>query len=65
MGKTRQKTRNGIILRLKAKWSEEGEKNTKYFLDLEKKFHNQKCIRKIIGINYIEIVDLKYRVIGL
>ena len=28
---------NGMILRLKAKWVEEGEKNTKYFLNLDKK----------------------------
>ena len=28
---------NGIILRSKAHWYEEGEKNTKYFLSLEKK----------------------------
>ena len=29
---------SGIILRSKAKWVEEGEKNTKYFLNLEKIF---------------------------
>ena len=31
------KKNNGIILRAKAKWVEEGEKNTKYFLNLQKK----------------------------
>ena len=46
----RKKT-NGIILRSKAKWSEEGEKNTKYFLNLEKRKYNQKCIKKLIGTN--------------
>ena len=50
----RKKT-NGIILRSKAKWSEEGEKSTKYFLNLEKRNYNQKCIKKLIGNNGSEI----------
>ena len=50
---------NGIILRSKAKWCEEGEKNTKYFLNLEKRNYNQKCIKKLIGSNGTEITDQK------
>ena len=38
---------NGIILRSKAKWVEEGEKNTKYFLNLEKNY-NSKCIKLLL-----------------
>ena len=35
------KKTKGIILRSKAKWVEEGEKNTKYFLNLEKRNQNK------------------------
>ena len=38
----------GAIIRSKAKWVEEGEKNTKYFLNLEKRNYEKKCIRKLI-----------------
>jgi len=34
----------GAILRAKSKRSEEGEKNTKYFLSLEKKNAENKCL---------------------
>ena len=51
------KKTNGIILRSKAKWSEEGEKNTKYFLNLEKRNYNQKCIKKLIGLDGKEITE--------
>lgn len=37
----------GIILRSKAEWYEHGEKNSKYFLNLEKQNKNKSCIRKI------------------
>ena len=46
-----KKKTNGIILRSKAKWSEEGEKSTKYFINLEKRNYNQKCIKKLIRRN--------------
>ena len=54
-----KKKPNGIILRSKAKWSEEGEKNTKYFLNLEKRNYNQKTIKKLIRTNGDEITDQK------
>ena len=37
----------GIILRSKSDWYEQGEKSTKYFLNLEKKNSIQNTIRKI------------------
>ena len=42
-----QKTK-GNILRCKIKWYEEGEKCSKYFLNLEKRNFNNKCITKLI-----------------
>ena len=50
---------NGIILRSKAKWVEEGEKNTKYFLNLEKRNFNNTCIKTLINKNEEEITDMK------
>ena len=38
----------GAMLRSKAKWVEHGEKNTKFFLNLEKKNYNSKHIKKLI-----------------
>jgi len=37
----------GIIIRALARLHEHGEKNTKYFLNLEKRNHLKKCIRKL------------------
>jgi len=37
----------GIITRAKARWHEHGEKNSKYFLNLEKRNHIKKHIRKL------------------
>ena len=36
----------GSIIRSKVKWVEEGEKNRKYFLNLEKRNHDVKYIKK-------------------
>ena len=38
---------NGMIIRSKAQWYEEGEKPTKYFLNLEKRNYNNKVINRI------------------
>ena len=37
----------GIIIRVRARWHEHGEKSTKYFLNLEKRNHIKKHIRKL------------------
>ena len=42
----RQKTR-GAILRSRARWQEQGEHNTKYFLNLEKRNHCRKNVTKL------------------
>ena len=42
-------------MRSKAKWVEEGEKNTKYFLNLEKRNYNSACIKKLITEDGTEI----------
>jgi hypothetical protein len=38
---------NGSIFRSKIKWSEDGERNTKFFLSLEKRNYTNKCITQI------------------
>lgn len=38
----------GSIIRSRAKWYEEGEKNTRYFLNLEKRHKSKSTIRKLI-----------------
>ena len=37
----------GTIIRSKARWHNEGEKNTKYFLSLEKRHFNTKTIKQL------------------
>ena len=49
----------GIIVRTKAKWIAEGERNTKYFFNLEKRNYQQKCISRLQGENGIIINDAK------
>ena len=39
---------NGIIIRAKAKWQVEGEKNTRFFCNLEKKHYTEKIISKLL-----------------
>ena len=48
---------DGIIMRLKAKWIEEGEQNTNYFLSLEKRNYNTSYIRKLIDKDENEITS--------
>ena len=42
----------GIMLRSKAKWIEYGEKNSKYFFNLEKRNYNMKYIKKTLNIEW-------------
>ena len=55
---------NGSIIRSKAAWAEFGERNSKFFLNLEKRNHNKKCITKLINETNDEITEaneiLKY-----
>lgn len=43
-----QETCTGAILRAKADNSVEGEKNTKYFLNLEKKRQDKKTVKELL-----------------
>ena len=54
----RKKT-SGIIQRAKAKWVEEGEKNTSYFVNLEKRNYNATCIKLLINKEKQEITKQK------
>ena len=42
-----EKKTEGIIVRARARWHEYGEKSNKYFLNLEKRNHIRKHIRKL------------------
>jgi exonuclease III len=48
---------NGAIIRSRVDWAEFGEKNSKFFLNLEKRNHNMKCITKLINDNKEEITE--------
>ena len=52
-----KKRTNGILLRSKAQWIEEGEKNTKYFVNLEKRNYEKKHIKKLIDEKGTEIIE--------
>ena len=57
----REKKIDGIIMRAKARWHLEGEKNSKYFCNLEKRHYQEKCIPKLIdneGLELTEISDI-------
>ena len=52
----------GLIIRVRARWHEHGEKNSKYFLNLEKRNHIKKHIRKlhisgVISTNPLSIME--------
>ena len=49
----------GIILRSKVSWYEQGEKNTKYFLSLEKRNKAKTHLRKLLTENSHEITEPK------
>ena len=42
----RQKTK-GAIIRSKARWREQGERNTRYFFNLEKRNQSRKAVTKL------------------
>ena len=50
---------SGAIFRSRDRWYEEGEKNTSYFLSLEKRNKAKSHIRKIINTNDVEITHEK------
>ena len=39
----------GTIIRSRANWYEKGEKNNKYFLNLEKSNKKKSCVRNIVS----------------
>jgi hypothetical protein len=45
----------GALIRSKIDWAEHGEKNSKFFLNLEKRNYNMKCITKLLDENSDEI----------
>jgi hypothetical protein len=49
----------GVILRSKARWYEEGEKGTKYFLNLENRNQSKKCVNKLMKEDGTYTTDLK------
>ena len=49
----------GVMFRSKAKWFEEGEKNTKYFFSLEKSRYNAKTCYKLITEDGQEVTEQK------
>ena len=48
----------GVIIRSKTRWYEEGEKSSKYFLNLEKKNKFKSCVHKL-SVNGREITNSK------
>ena len=48
----------GIKMRSRVQWTEEGEKNTKYFYNLEKANYKKKNIKKLV-VNNVEITNQK------
>jgi hypothetical protein len=53
---------NGVLLRSKADWAEAGEKNTKFFLNLEKRNYKNKCITKLLN-EKDEIIEDKEKIL--
>ena len=50
---------NGLMIRSRTRWIEEGEKATKYFCSLEKRNYLNKNVTKLIGPRGNEIVEQK------
>ena len=47
----------GLMIRSKAKWIKEGEKPTKYFLNLEKRNYVNKTITKLVNKKGLEVIE--------
>jgi exonuclease III len=47
----------GAILRAKAHWAIESDKNTKYFLQLERRKQNSNCIRELVTDTGVTVTD--------
>ena len=47
----------GIILRIRTDWYEEGEKSTEYFLNLEKRSKSKTHVRKLIDSSGAEVTE--------
>ena len=60
----KSKTR-GIILRSKAKWVEEGEKNTSYFLRLERANYKNKHIEQLLDTSTRTIITEPEKILNL
>ena len=54
----RQKKLDGMIIRSKAKWVQDGEKNSKYFCMLEKRHYTEKCMNFLEQTNGTVIRDV-------
>ena len=55
----RQKQVEGQMIRAKARWNLEGEKPSRYFLNLEKRHYSEKVIPKLITDDKKEITDIQ------
>lgn len=53
----RKEYMKGLLVRTRAKWIEEGEKPTKYFLALEKRNYINKTVSKLIDDNGITVTN--------
>ena len=53
----------GIIIRSRARWYQHGEKNSKYFFNLEKRNHIRKYIRKLrlSGVITVDPFKIKFK----
>ena len=47
----------GSIIRSRARWYEQGERNTKYFLNLENHNKKKSCVRRLLNSDGAEITD--------
>lgn len=48
----------GSVIWSRAKWYEQGERNTKYFLNLENHSKKKSCVRRLLNSDGVEITDV-------